>query len=127
MHFWDSLRRRVLSLAVLAVCALAAVHDANAAVTLTWIPDSSVKVEQILGDKDWATGKPTTSQTIIRYHLAGSDLGYSFEDNGKLLFLFGDTISEAPSVLNYHAGDPIAWSTSTDPEAGLFLNYFTKS
>lgn len=96
--------------------------------TLTWIAGSSVKVEQIVGDCDYtaqaATGqcKPTTSRTLTRARVLGNDIGYSFEDNGKLLFLFGDTIH---SVDNYHAGDTIASSVSTDPAAGLFLDFFT--
>ena len=40
-----------------------------------------------------------------------------------MIFLIGDTISNDPSVVDYHAHDPLAWSTSTDPEAGLFLNF----
>jgi len=44
-----------------------------------------------------------------------------------MIFFFGDTISKNPSVVNYHAADPIAWSTSTDPEAGLLLNFYTVS
>lgn len=92
--------------------------------TLTYIPGSSVKLEQLLGDKDWATGAPTTSQTISRSDVEGTDIGCSFEDNGKLIFLFGDTIG---TKVNYHAADTFAWSTSTDPEAGLLLNFFTDS
>src|SRR5438552_6076150 len=44
-----------------------------------------------------------------------------------MLFLFGDTISKNPSEVNYHGGDPCGWTTSTDPEAGLLLNFFTNS
>jgi hypothetical protein len=104
-----------------------------APVALTWIPGSSVKVEQILGDCDWtdlafgSTGtchEPTASQTLTRYNLLGTDIGYSFEDNGKMIFLFGDTIGGS---VNYKAGDSFAWSTSTDPEAGLHLNFYTDS
>ncbi|HXT41042.1 MAG TPA: DUF4185 domain-containing protein, partial [Candidatus Angelobacter sp.] len=100
--------------------------------TLTWITNSSVKMEQVIGDKDWAdaargTNTPTTSLTVTRFHVLGNGLGYSFEHDGKLIFLFGDTISEDPTNLNYHAADPIAWSTSTDPEAGLLINFYTNS
>lgn len=102
-------------------------------VALTWIPGSSAKVEQLLGDCDWtdlafgSTGtchEPTASQTLTRYNLLGTDIGYSFEDNGKMIFLFGDTIGVN---VNYKAGDSFAWSTSTDPEAGLLLNFYTSS
>jgi hypothetical protein len=124
MHFPDSLRRWALSFAAIAACVPAAAQNVNAPVSLTWVPGSSVKLEQLLGDKDWANGTPTTSQTITRYDVEGIDIGYSFEDNGKLIFLFGDTIG---TKVNYHGHDTMAWSTSTDPEAGLLLNFFTNS
>ncbi len=99
---------------------------------LTWIINSSVKLEQINGDIDWqahAQGSNllTASQTVTRFHILGNGLGYSFEDNGKLVFLFGDTISENTTNWNYHAADPLAWSTNTDGETPLLLNFFTNT
>jgi hypothetical protein len=97
-------------------------------VALTWIPGSSAKVEQILGDCDWPDLEkrkvctPTASRTITRYDVEGADLGYSFEAPEGLIFLFGDTIG---THTLYHAGDTFAASPSTDPAAGLLLNYFT--
>lgn len=90
--------------------------------SLTYIAGSSVKLEQIVGDLDYQTKLPTASQTVSRFNVLGTDIGYSFEDNGKLIFSFGDTIGKN---VNYHARDTIAWSTSTDPETGLLLNFFT--
>jgi hypothetical protein len=87
-------------------------------VTLTWIPGSSVKLEQMIGDTDRQTGLPTRSQTFARYQVGGTDLGYSFEHGNRLLFLFGDT-------LYFHAGDTMAWSNTFDPGAGILLNFFT--
>lgn len=116
-------------------CAAAA-HDANAQVSLSWVPGSSVKLEQVIGDCDWTkfdwadqtgTCLATTSQTVARFNILGNGFGYSFEDNGKMIFLFGDTISKDASAVNYHASDPLAWSTSTDPEAGLLLTFYTNS
>lgn len=100
--------------------------------TLTWITNSSVKLEQIIGDDDWADlavgiTNLTASQTVARFHILGNGLGYSFEDNGKLIFLFGDTISEDTTTINYHAADPLAWSTNTDGETPLLLNFFTNT
>jgi hypothetical protein len=97
---------------------------------LSWITNSSVKLEQINGDVDWeakaqGSNLPTASLTVTRFHILGNGLGYSFEDNGKLLFLFGDTISENTTNWNYHAADPLAWSTNTDGETPLVLNFFT--
>lgn len=99
---------------------------------LTWITNSSVKLEQLTGDVDWAalaqgTNLPTASQTVSRFHILGQGLGYSFEDKGKLIFLFGDTISENTTNWNYHAADPLAWCTNTDGETPLLLNFFTNT
>lgn len=126
----------LLSLFALAVAIANGPTYAQATTALTYVSGSSVKVEQINGDCDWqhydyaddaGTCVATTSQTVTRYNILGNGFGYSFEDNGKMLFLFGDTISSNPSVVNYHAHDPIAWSTSTDPDSGLLLNFFTNS
>jgi Domain of unknown function (DUF4185) len=98
--------------------------------SLTWIPDSTVRVEQMIGDCDYAAQAksgvctPTTSRTLTRAAVLGTDLGASFESQGKLIFLFGDTIGPAE---NYFAADTIASSTSTDPAAGLFLDFYTNS
>lgn len=98
--------------------------------SLTYVSGSSVKLEQIIGDCDWAvlaaqgTCKPTTSRTITRYDIEGNGLGYSFEYQGKLFFLFGDTIG---TKTNYHAHDPIGTSSSSNGEAGLLLDFFTDS
>ncbi len=56
-----------------------------------WVPGSSQKVCQPNGETDFETRQPTVSRTATNYGLAGNDLGYSFEHNGKLWFLFGDT------------------------------------
>jgi hypothetical protein len=81
-----------------------------------------VKLEQIIGDTDYQTNTPTTSATVTRYNILGNDIGYSFEDNGKVTFLFGDTIGVK---VNYQAHDPVATSTTVNPEAGLLLNFYT--
>src|SRR5438477_4718926 len=100
-------------------------QSASNSTTLTYIAGSSVKLEQVIGDCDWqdldySTGKgackPTASQTATRYNILGNGQGGSFEDNGKMLFLFGDTISKNPNEVNYHGGEPVGWSTRTNPE-----------
>lgn len=102
-----------------------------AGITLTWNSGSSVKLEQVIGDKDWAaaargTTLATASQTWTRYGVYGTDIGTSFEDNGKVVFLFGDTRHQDPNV-NLGAVDPIGYSTTTDGDAPLQLNFFTKT
>lgn len=102
------------------------------ATTLRWIPGSSVKVEQMIGDCDYTelakTGLcvPTTSRTATRARVLGTDIGASFESQGRVIFLFGDTISPDPDV-NYFASDTMATSVSTDPSAGLFLDFLTNA
>ena len=102
------------------------------ATTLTWIAGSTVKVEQMIGDCDYTaqarTGQcvPTTSQTSARAKVLGTDLGSSFESDGRLIFLFGDTISPSASE-NYFASDTLASTVSTDPAKGLFLDFFTNN
>jgi uncharacterized protein DUF4185 len=103
-----------------------AVHGPDSRVSLTYVAGSTVKVEQIIGEQDYQTKAPTASRTVSRFNILANDLGSSFEDNGKLVFLFGDTVSGDPKV-NFHAHDPIASSTSTDPNAGLVLDFFTNS
>ena len=91
---------------------------------LTWITNSTVKLEQLIGDVDWATGSNTTSQTLTRFNILGLDHASPFESGTNLIFLGGDVIG---SNVNYHAGDPLAWSTTTNGEQGLLLNFFTNS
>ena len=114
------------SIAALAASAARAAGD----VRLTWIPGTTVKVEQLTGDCDYTalakTGlcTPTTSRTITRAKVVGTDIGASFESQGKLIFLFGDTTGPGE---NYFASDTIASSVSTNPEAGLMLDFLLNS
>jgi hypothetical protein len=136
-------------------------------IQLTYNPGSSKKLEQIAADCDWVvwdativvdaqgnitnpnpTCQRTVSQTTTRADVLGQGLGYSFEDEGKLIFLFGDTfgatLGKTPAGLpdgnayyptwthvqnpfQYLAGDTMAWSTTSRPEDGLLLNYFLAS
>jgi len=58
---------------------------------VSYVVGSSQKVCQLTGETDLQFNRPTTSQTETRYGLVSADLGYSFEHDGKLFFLFGDT------------------------------------
>ncbi|HEX7678550.1 MAG TPA: DUF4185 domain-containing protein, partial [Thermoanaerobaculia bacterium] len=93
---------------------------ASTPASLTWVPGSTVKLEQFIGDTDYQTKAPTLSLTNTRYKVVGTDLGYSFEHRNQLIFLFGDTVG-------FGAGDTMASITSGEPESGLTLNFFTKS
>jgi hypothetical protein len=95
---------------------------------LTWVPGSTVRVSQIVGDCDYQLTKSgpcisTISRTATRSKVRGTDLGASFESQGTLIFLFGDSIGPAE---DYLAQDTMASSTSTDP-ASLFVDFYTKT
>ena len=55
-----------------------------------YVAGSSQKVCQLTGERDRQFHKSTFTQTRTRFGLVAVDLGYSFEHNGKLFFLFGD-------------------------------------
>jgi hypothetical protein len=89
-------------------------------------PLGTQKICQLTGEQDlFSRGQQfTVNQTETNYGLRGVDLGASFEHNGRIYFLFGDTI---PSVANSDDngnrpvnGDSIAWiPADADPEQCL--------
>jgi uncharacterized protein (TIGR03437 family) len=111
---------------------------------ISYIPGSSVKLYQINGDCDWAvwdatianktpTCKPTTSKTATNADVLGDDVATSFENNGELIMMFGDTIGATSgqsmwigfqNTFDWNAHDPIARSTTQHAEDGLLLNFF---
>ena len=112
--------------------------------TLTYIPGSSVKVQQINGDCDWVawdatknqpmpTCNRTVSQTATKADILGDDVASSFEHNGELIMMFGDTIGtdqyyptwvSFQNTFKWNAHDPIARSTTQHAEDGLLLDFF---
>ncbi len=76
------------------------------------------KVCQFIGDKDLQTGASVKNQTLTRAGIYGTDLGASFEHDGKLWFLFGDTVGAS-----MNDEDAIAWSADTTPEDCLDLTF----
>ena len=52
---------------------------AQAGPGLRYVEGSTRKVQQLIGDIDKETGKPTLSQTNARFGVEGTDLGASFE------------------------------------------------
>ena len=94
-----------------------------------WNTNSTIKLQQLIGeegttsynqDTDRQTGSNLLNQTYGLYRVGGTDVSSSFEYNGKVNFLFGDT-------LYLNGGDTMAWSTTTNPLAGLLLNFYTNS
>jgi len=97
---------------------------AQPAPVLTWITNSTTKLEQVIGDVDWANGSKVTSQTITRFNIEGTDVSANFMNGTNRIFIFGDTIGVK---VNYNAADPVAWSVTTNGEQGLLFNFFTNS
>jgi len=85
--------------------------------TLQYVPGSSVKVEQLIGDEDKEKHQPTLSQTFSRYGMEGADLGVSFEHQGHAYFLFGDTLGRGG-----RGQDTIGLTDAMDPDAGVTLD-----
>jgi hypothetical protein len=81
----------VLSLSASYVSVKSETQATSTAPVISYVAGSSQKICQLTGETDLQFNKPTTSQTETRYGLISADLGYSFEHNGKLFFLFGDT------------------------------------
>jgi len=85
---------------------------------LRYLPGSTIKVEQLLGEEDKQLHQPTLSRTVTRYGIEGTDLGYSFEHEGRVFFLFGDTVGRLRRAL-----DTIATTEASDPENGVRLDF----
>ncbi len=84
------------------------------------------KVSQVTGETDRQRHIPTDSRTESRFGLRGTDLGASFEHNGKLVFLFGDTWPTGANTPDRPVdGDSIAYSSDTNPDDGLKLDFIT--
>src|SRR5262245_41426401 len=67
--------------------------------SIVYVPRSSQRVEQLIGETDKERHRETLNRTASRFKLFGTDLGYSFEHQGKAVFLFGDAVGLG-------AGDP---------------------
>ena len=93
-------------------------QGAAATPVIRFVAGSTVKVQQLLGEEDKEKHQPTLSLTWTRYGIQGTDLGNSFEHNGHVYFLFGDTVGRLD-----HALDTIANTDATDPELGVRLDF----
>ena len=105
--------------------------------SIRYVMGSTQKICQLVGETDKEFNKPTFNQTESRFGLAGNDLGYSFEHNGKLFFLFGDSMPTATFNGKPNLGkdpprtpddnDAIAFTTDTSIDPCLKLNFITDS
>ena len=94
--------------------------DRSTLPVIRYVEGSTVKLEQLIGDYDKQLHKPTLSQTFTRFKVEGTDLGNSFENNGVVWFLFGDTLGALDRAL-----DSFATSDASDPELGVQLDFPT--
>ncbi len=80
---------------------------------------SSTKVCQLIGDADWASGKPTAAKTLSNFGLDAVDLGFPVESGaGKLFFLFGDARPNGHppnSIPSVPPDDALGWTTRSKP------------
>jgi hypothetical protein len=89
-------------------------------VALHYVDDSTVKLEQLIGDEDKERHKPTSNQTFTRFGVEGTELGSSFEHQGHVYFLFGPTLGRSPGLSN-----TIATTDTTNPNGGVHLDFLT--
>ena len=95
-------------------------------------PHGTRRLWQLTGETDLEVNIPTASRTASRYGLAGTDLGSSFEHQGRIYFLFGDTWPsfdpDGENLLPIRPtnSDSIGWiPTNTDPEQPVSINIIT--
>jgi hypothetical protein len=90
-----------------------------------YVSGSTRKLYQLTGEWDRELNQPTINRTESQFGLTGTDLGSSFDHNGRVYFLFGDTNSTNPN--QPHDGDSIAFTEDDDPEQGVHLNFVTSA
>src|SRR5258708_1257213 len=86
---------------------------------VVYVAASTRKLYQLTGECDRERNQLTLSRTASRFGVSGTDLGSNFEHNGRIYFLFGDT--------GPHAEDSIGYTTDTDPETGIHLQFVTQA
>ena len=118
--------KRFLSAPALAIAVLAGCPAALQAQSFTAsevVVDRAVtqRICQVTGEVDRATGRRTVNATETRFKFRGTDLGASFEHQGRLVFLFGDT-HPVRGIQRLPDRDLIAFSSDEDPEDCLALD-----
>lgn len=88
--------------------------------SVKYLPGSTVKISQLVGDYDRQQQAPTSNLTETRYGLASTDLGVPFRHKGRTYLLFGDSFGPP-------GGDAIAYTTDTNPDDGIDLSFITDS
>ena len=130
-------RKMQMKIILLSVAVLLSMSTMAQSTDPIWVPGSSQKVCQPNGENDYQTQRPTVSQTQTNYGLVGSDLGASFEHNGKLWLLFGDTLStpafngkpnaQSDPPRTPSSNDSIAFTSGTTIDQCLKLDFVRNS
>jgi hypothetical protein len=113
---------------LLAAVKLAAKAALSSTRHVVYVPGTTRKLCQLTGEFDLERQQFTLNRTESRVGLAGTDLGVSFEHNGRLYFLFGDTWpTEGAGYNSYRPrdGDSIASTLDTNPEDCIDLQFVT--
>lgn len=111
-----------IALAAMAVAPAQAQQGAGRSVVVD--PGATRKICQLTGQTDRSTGRPTLNATESRARFWGTDLGSSFQHDGKTVFLFGDTHAAA-GLERRRDRDMLATSVDADPEDCLRLDFVT--
>lgn len=85
-----------------------------------YVPGSTTKLQQLLGEYDKELHRKTLNETVTRYGLQGCDLGNSFAAGDLTYFLFGDTVGVVGK-----ARDSFATTGTRDPENGVQLDFLS--
>lgn len=115
-----SFMRCLLLCCVFIFAPLASTISSDGISEVVFVAGSTQKVNQLTGDFDRQWNRPTLSQTHKRFGVLATDLGSSFEHEGKLFFLFGDTWGQPGDH------DAIAWTASRDPSQ-IVLDFHHKN
>lgn len=83
-----------------------------------YLPGSTKKISQLIGDYDRQQQSQTLNLTESRYGLISTDLGVPFRHKERTYLLFGDSWGA-------NGGDAIAYTTDLDPEDGINLTFTT--
>jgi hypothetical protein len=111
--------RSFVMLAVISIATIQAITSGADAANLSLV-GSSMKVCQLVGDTDWATGNPTAARTLSNFGLDAIDLGFPVDSGppGPLYFLFGDALPPGHppnSILSVPPDDAVGSTTRTNP------------
>ncbi len=142
---YRSVRGKLLPFLIVLIIFQQASSQRNTTPEFSVVPGSTQKICQLTGEYDYYQAvvdgvtpqeRPTQNRTYSNYGIHGTDLGTSFEHDGKLWFLFGDTFAtetipgdpddgQSHSNPNPIAADATAFTTDTDPTDGISLEFLT--